>query len=378
MKKQTILLSALALTMLASCEKEAVTLPTETKKAQITMQLGQYGPTKGLGEPTTETQVAVGLSFYVESLNAAGLLIGRDKMEFTRTGTTNIYTANADVDKAATKLKLTGNNDETIVKIGTPQVEVTLTPDVNTRQGDVNSPVVLVSGVGNITGTTTAKTAEVSVTPEMARIEIIGTNTGVAITNVKDVKILAIYLNNVKLNRTDIELTNTKGAANFLKHYVTGGIKYALYDKHPSAPDTGWQIVDANGVRKADAFGVSKAIGYNIFPQAKPSTIPAGKVETDYHPHVNIQVSYIKKTNGVSFDITPTVGFLNIKAFKNGMNYITSFAPGSVYTFSVSDITNLINDPKTPIAPEPEPETGSVTIKCTVASWELVTVTPEV
>ena len=362
MKKQTILLSALALTMLASCEKEVVTAPAETKKAQITMQLGQYGETKGIGAFTPDgAQVAVGTSFNVESFDATPASLENVKMEFTRTGTTNVYTATADVNAAATKLKLTGNYDGTVVNT------VTLTPNVNTRQGDVNSPVVQISGEGAITGSEGAKVANVSVSPEMARIEIVGANDGGNLTMIKDVKIKAIYLNNVKLNRTDAGLSISKGGVAFGNDYKDGGIKAKLCDKNT----TGWQIVGADGTRKVDAFGVGQAVGYNMFPQP-------GGADTDLHPHVSIDISYFKKTDGVNFDVTPTVGFLNIRAFKKATSYIDSFVAGSVYAFSVTDITDLINDPETPITPEPEPEVGNVTITCTVKEWTVVPVTPEV
>ena len=380
MKKQTILLSALALTMLASCEKEAVTLPTETKKAQITMQLGQYGETKGLGAPTTATAVAVGLNFNVESFDAitatGGTSLGTAKMAFVKTELKdNEYTATAELNTKAKSVKLIGNYD------GTDVGGVMLTPNVNTRQGDMEQPVVQVSGEADILGliTDSKRTAEVAVSPEMARIEILGANTDIDGTtnakfeNIKDVKIKAIYLNNVKLNRTDTdtELSNTTGAAGFLLDYVTGGSKYALVDKHPSTPDTGWEIVDADGARVDKAFTDGNAIGYNIFPQT------GGDIAiTNTHPHINIELSYQERTDGVTF--IPKEGFMNINAFKDLSGYVTEFAAGSVYSFSVTDITNLITDPETPISPEPEPEVGSVTITCTVASWKLVTVTPEV
>ena len=364
MKKQTILLSALALTMLASCEKEVIETPQKQTKAEISLLLGQYGPTKGLGTPTTATQVAVGLNFSVESFitNASQ---GTSKMDFVRTGVTNEYTATADVNAAATKIKLIGNYDGSVVD------GVTLTPNVNTRQGDMSKEVVLVSGEGNITGTPEAKTAAVSVAPEMARIEIKGDNTDANLDNIKNVYIKAIYLNNVKLDRSATTLTRTRGLAAFNEVYGAKedakAVKYALVDKHPS---TGWQIVDGTFGRIDDAFTGGKAIGYNMFSQ------PGGDV-TDLHPHVNIELAYDERITGDEF--APKTGYLNIKAFKeNGGTKVATFEAGKVYVFTVNDITSLINDPSTPITPEPEPETGSVEITCTVLAWTLVPVTPEV
>ena len=365
MKKQTILVSALALTMLASCEKEAVNLPTETKKAQITMQLGEYGETKGLGASTpTGTQVAVGKSFNVESFDAKPTSLGNAKMDFTRTGTTNVYTATADVNVTATKVKLTGNYDGTVVNT------VTLTQNVNTRQGDTKSPVVLVSGEGAVTGTGELKTAKVSVVPEMARIEILSTNTGEKFTNIKSVKIKAIYLNNVKLNRLDAGLSNTTGIDDFTTDYGTTGNKYALADKNATA---GWEIVNETGARVNNVFGEGKAVGYNIFPQAGGAI-----ATTNTHPHINIEIAYQESLDGgKTFKLKE--GFLNFKAFQTAPAvYVTNFSAGNVYTFSVTDITNIIADPETPISPEPEPEIGSVAITCTVTSWTVVPVTPEV
>ena len=244
MKKQIILLSALVLTMLASCEKEFIIAPVEVKKSQISLIIGEYGETKGIGAFTpTGAQVAVGTSFNVESFDATPTSMENVKMEFTRTGTTNVYAATADVNAAATKLKLTGNYDG--MKVG----EATLSSNINTRQGDVNSPVVLVSGEGTIDRTTTpeAPTVAVLVFPEMARIEILGANTGTSFTNIKSVVIKAIYLNNVKLNRTDAGLDRTMGATDFTTDYGTTGSKYALVDNNVG---NGWEVVDASSARE--------------------------------------------------------------------------------------------------------------------------------
>ena len=362
MKKQTILLSALALTMLASCEKEVITSPTETKEAQITMQLGQYGETKGVGGATTNnTQVAVGLSFNVESLGADASSLGSEKMDFTRVGTTSVYTATAEVNVDATKVKLIGNYDG--MKVG----DITLSSNINTRQGDATKAVVLVSGEGVISKSDPkAPTVAVSVKPDMARIEIVGTNTGDNFKNIKNVLIKAIYLNNIKLNRTDTELSTTKSKENFALDYAPKGVKYSLVDNNTTA---GWQIVDESSVRLDNVFGEDQAVGYNIFPQT-------GGDNTDNHPHINIEISYDISEDGTTF--VSKSGFINIKAFKTvPATYVTKFDAGNVYSFSVTDISNLIVDPNTPVSPEPEPDLGSVTITCTVTKWTVVTVTPE-
>ena len=368
MKKQTILLSALALTMLASCEKEVVNAPTGVKKSQISLILGEYGETKGIGAFTpTGSQVAVGLNFNVESFDATPTSLGDAKMDFIRTGTTNVYTASADVNTAATKVKLTGNYD------GLKVDGVTLTSNVNTRQGDVTKPVVLVSGEGAIFGAPDARKADVNVVPEMARIEIVGANSGASFTNIKSVKVKAIYLNNVKLVRDPIggsetALSNTTGTANFGVHYGVGGIKEKLVDNNSG---NGWEIVDASSARVANVFGAGNAVGYNIFPQS-------GGSNTELHPHINIEVSYQESLDGGTTFNTKE-GFINIKAFQIAPSvYVQSFTAGNVYTFSVSDITDIIIDPDIPITPEPEPEVGGVIITCTIKEWTVVPVTPEV
>ena len=367
MKKQTILLSALALTMLASCEKEVIGTTPEQTKAQISLLLGEYGPSKGLGVPTTATQVAVGLNFNVESF-ATEVSQGSSKMNFERTGETNIYTATADVSSSANKVKLIGNYDGSVVD------GITLTPNVNTRQGDMTKAVVLVSGEGAISGTPEARKAAVDVAPEMARIEIKGDNTGVNLDNIKNLYIKAIYLNNVKLERDPRTgapslLSQTRGTAAFATDYTEeGAVKYALVDKHPSTPETGWQIVGGDHARIDNVFANGKAVGYNMFPQ------PGGAA--NLHPHINIELAYDERVTGDEF--APKTGFLNIKAFKATGALVDKFDAGKVYVFTVSDISTLVNNPATPITPEPEPETGSVEITCTVLSWTLVPVTPEV
>ena len=365
MKKQTILLSALALTMLASCEKEVVNTPTETKGAQITMQLGQYGESKGIGTPTTVTSAAVGTGFIVQGFNGTAAL-GSSKVNFTKT--VNTYTATAPVDVNATTVKLTGNYDGTIVNT------VTLTPNVNTRQGDMSNAVVQVSGEGVINNHgTPAAAANVSVSPEMARIEILGNNVGspAATSNFTDVRIQTIYLNNVKLNRDDAGLSLSTGVTDFANHYTTPGatIKPNLFDKPTTA--SAWELISSTGDRTNDVFGGGNAVGYNIFPQEESST-------TATSPHIILYISYKEKSN-------PTVenfGYLNIKAFTDGSGSgsasISSFKAGKVYSFTAGAISDILDKEDVPITPTPDPEEGSVAIICTVATWDLVTVTPEV
>ena len=352
MKKQTILLSALALTMLASCEKEVVNAPKETNKAQISLMLGQYGATKGLGATTAiAAPVVVGTTFKVESFEGTTTLGAPKEIEFVQEGATNIYIAKAELDAKASKLQLTGNADGTTVD------GVVLSANVNTRQGDVTKPVVLVWGEDNVTGTPGAKVAAVTVKPEMARIEITGANTGGALTNIKSVMIKAIYLNNVKLERGADVLSKSTGDTEFAADYKSDGIKAKLFDKHNS---TGWEVVGVDGTRKDDAFTDGQAIGYNIFPQA-------GGEDTKLHPHISIEISY---TEGD----TPKAGFINIKGFENATGLIPNFKAGTVYAFSVKDIIGLLSA----VTPEPEPEQGSVTITCTVQNWTVETITPVV
>ena len=391
MKKQIILLSFLALATLASCSKNAddptVVDPGKQTQAKIILEIGQYGDTKSVGTPYAAAKVTVAPTFRVQSY-FNGNILGTSNIEFLPIGETGNLGSTATVSTSATDIKLTGNFDGSIVD------GVTLSSDVNTRQGGSDKAVVLVSGNGNIIGTET-KIAEVSVVPEMARIEITPDYPALdpALTTLRNIKIAAIFINNTKITRGgNVDRT---ASADFSTVYNTTGMKSKLYDfiasgtransvaspvpaftrsSPPVIPPIvlGWNVVDVNGVSVADPFG-SKAVGYNIFPQSGGTTTEIAKAT---HPHIIVLVSYDKLVGDLWLN---TSGYLNITAFKTAPStYVNEFIAGSVYQFSLGSIVELIVDPTTTITTNPDPETNDVSITCTVSKWNIVPVTPEV
>lgn len=381
MKKKTILLSMLALSIFTGCQQDApkeIDNPQGKELLNIEMELGTYGNSKSVGTPYEASPVTVGTSFIVKSYTGSDLQ-GTNHVNFTKTGA--VYTAVTPISAAATTVSLTGNYDGTIVG------GVTLSADANTRQGDFNQPVVEVSGTGTISGD--PKIANVNVTPEMARIEITpgypAFTESTKPSNMRNVTIGAIFINNTKVLRSG---TVDRTASNdFATAYAPSGNKYMLYDfissgelrssftrsSPPVIPPIviGWPVIDGASDAITGAF-LAKAVGYNIFPQVGGTTSAVSRAN---HPHIIVLISYQEQTSPGIWD--SKTGYLNITAFKNGSNYITDFVAGSVYTFSLGSVVDLIIDPNTRITTSPDPQTGDVTINCTVSDWVMVPVTPE-
>ena len=380
MKKQITFLSALAIFAFASCEKTPEPANQEKNdQVELTMKLGKYGASKAIGIPATESQITVGPSFSVESFVGA-TSHGSNYVDFVKVGETNVYSATAKVNSEASSVKLVGNYDGTLVE------GVTLSENVNTRQGDISKPVVLVSGTGTVIKGAPNR-AEVNVTPEMARIEITPAFDEFVSkpTNIRNVTIEAVMLNNTKILRNGI--VDKTSSNNFKSTFSPSGNKYKLFDyavsevrspeytrsSPPIVPDLvlGWPVVDHNGNALINALN-GKAIGYNIFPQEGASTTELAKAK---HPHIIVLISYEENKDSEWQKVTS--GYLNITAFNSASGYITSFDAGSIYTFSLGSIVNLIIDPTTVITTDPDPETGSVEINCTVSKWTIVPVIPE-
>ena len=391
MKKRIYLLSILALSTLASCNKNLVDGPTTDPegqtKAEITIKLGKYGDSKSVGIPYAAAPVAVGTTFKVQSyLN--GNILGATDIEFSPIGETGNLGSTATVSTSATSIKLTGNSDGTVVNT------ITLTSDVNTRQGGSDNPVVLVSGSSEITGADNAKEALVSVVPEMGRIEITPEYNALvpSLTNLRNIRIAAIFINNTKIIRGgNVDRTASE---DFSAVYNSTGMKSKLYDfvanstrsnfaESPVPPFTrssppeipeivlGWNVVDGSGAAITDAFG-GKSVGYNIFPQVGGATTEIARAT---HPHIIVLISYDKFVNNLWIN---TSGYLNITAFKtDATTYVDQFVAGSVYQFSLGDIVDLIISPTTTITTNPDPETNDVSITCTVSKWNMVPVIPE-
>ena len=319
-------------------------------------------------------------------------LQGVSIVEFIKFGDTNVYKGTASISTSATAVSLTGNYDGSVVN------GVTLSSDVNSRQGDVTKPVVQVSGSGLIEGPEGNRIANIEIKPEMSRIEI--TPNFTAFTpetkpvNIKNVNIAAIFINNTKVTRGgNIDRTAPE---DFKTVYSAEGMKYKLYDYMANTKSTyeypevdynrssppvvppivrGWNVIDDHGNALVNAFN-NDAIGYNIFPQAGANSVSAAKA---LHPHIIVLIRYYNRTDESS-NWEEKSGYVNITAFKtvSGNMYVNKFEQGNVYSFSLGDLVGLITDPTTLITTTPDPETGGVEINCSVASWNIIPVIPEV
>lgn len=374
MKNQTILLLTLALIAIIGCEKNNGLELYDKRKSQATiiLKIEEYGLSKSVGKPYTATPVTIGTTFNINSFFGSEIL-DSNNVEFARVGETNVYEATVPIYSKATSMTITGNYDGTAVD------GITLSSDVNTRQGDQTKPIILVSGSGSIVEESGLNTVTLNLIPEMARIEIIPDYTGVYTTPstiYKLVNLKAVYLNNTKTTRdgnvVDTPSGTFSGRNNDFHHT---GSKSKLYEALSLPPDgtphePGWPIIDTDGTA---VKGDYDAIGYNIFPQNGGSDAVTAKQN---HPHIIFYISGLKKNLSSTFESFG--GYININALndENG-NYVTSFDAGSVYIISLGDIINLVVDTNTEITTDPDPYSVK-SISCSVSNLELKTVYPKI
>lgn len=350
--------SLLASGLLISCSNEGETvLDTTPKHVAISLNLPKMSATKGFDDVaaggakvTMEGTIKV---LAKQSQNGATVnTYTLQVSDFTGTSATTL-TKTLEVNGTATYLEVEGNIDG----------ERSRGADVNTRQGGATSSAVRVTGGNAITpGTGGANgTCAVQVSPEMARLEVIG-DLGVTGT-ITDLKINGFYLNNIKEDRTATTLTKLTGNAAWGAAYVKpNGTRSEMFDAVDLTSITG-----------------GKAYGYNFFPQTHTNVAGAVAATTKeeaakYHVHMIINVSFKKK------DATEvTTAWLNVVALKNAENaYFSAFENGKVYQLNLSDIKDIIDVVNPPVTPEPDPNATSVDVTVTVKSWDIVPVKPEV
>lgn len=345
--------------MFVSCSNETEKgLDSTPKTVGLTLNLPKMSQTRQIGNQTTGNQkVNVSGAVIVKAFaQANGALLNTytlDASNFFKDGTP--ITMPLEVNGTATFMTFDGNINEE-----------TKTSDVNTRQGDATSSAVGVSGGASIDNTNA--TCNISVTPDMARVEIFG-SVGTRFTNISDLKINGIYLNNVKQDIASTTLVKSTNQTNptWTVAYGDNGIKSNLCTLFASGT-TG--IADKAGVKQAD--------GYNFFPQDYAIAglkAPANTKEdaAKYSPHIIINVNYTPK-GGTEV----TNKWLNVVALKNGDEYFSSFTRGTIYQLDLADLVPIMDQINPPVTDEPDPNAISVAVTVSVKGWIITPVKPEV
>lgn len=352
--------SLLASSLLISCSNEGETVLDSTpKQVAISLNLPKMSATKGLDDVaaggakvTMEGTIKV---LAKQSQNGATVnTYTLQVSDFTGTSATTLIKT-LEVNGTATYLEVEGNIDG----------ERSRNADVNTRQGGATSSAVRVTGGNTITpGASGANgTCAVEVSPEMARLEVIG-NLG-ATNTITNLKINGFYLNNIKEDRTAATLTKLTNASTpaWADAYKASGTRSNMFD----------------AVSDLTTIPGTKAYGYNFFPQTHTNVAGAVAATTKeeaakYHVHMIINVSF-NKQDGTAV----TNQWLNVVALKdNSNNYFSAFENGKVYQLNLSDIKDIMDVVNPPVTPEPDPNATSVDVTVTVKGWEIVPVKPEV
>lgn len=353
--------SVLATSIFASCSNELgqnEQLDSTPKNVAISLNLPKLSQSKGLGDMTTDANSKVTLDGTVKvyaKQSQTGALVNTYTLTagdfFAADGAS--ITKTLEVNGTATYIEVEGNIDD-----------ASKTDDVNTRQGIATSSAVRVTGGNAITaGVSGANaTCAVTVAPEMARVEVFGALK--ATTHITDLKVNGIYLNNVKQHRADANLVKTTIATtpDWTTSYGTSGVKSNLYTAF-ATPIT--SIADVSSKKQAD--------GYNFFPQSGTAAATTKEEALVYHPHIIINVSYVREGNPV------TNQWVNVVALKDGSNnYFAGFENGKIYQLDLADISDILDVKNPPVTTDPDPDAVSVDVTVSVKTWEIVTVKPEV
>lgn len=357
MGKFKTLATGLASTLfLFSCSSESEQgglVDNSPKNVSVSLELPRLADSKMIGDigKSGEKVTLEGTVIIKAKQGESGAVVNAYTLDatdfFENNGTSKVKTL--EVNGTATYIEVEGNIDDG-----------TKTKDVNTRQGGATSSAVRVTGGGNIVAGSAGanSTCAVVLSPEMTRIEVLG-SLG-ATTNITNLKINGIYLNNVKQNRGDNDLVKSTKDSNpaWGVTYATGGAKSNLFTVFRTP---------------VDEMESGKSDGYNFFPQGA-ATAPATKEEAlKTHPHISINVSY--SIDGA--DVTDK--WLNVVAFKDQSgNYFQNFENGKIYQLSLADVSKIIDVPVPPVTTDPDPNAVSVDITVTVKGWDIVVAKPEV
>ncbi len=398
MKKNILSIAALAL-LFASCSEknEGLSIPSEgDTTTKIRVSLGKFGG-RSVGAPTVSGDFVAVNPDEIRVIPAQGTNAIEDKAIILplKSLVANEYYTTASLIKESTHAFLEMNFDNGI-----------LTSNVNTRQGDVNAPVVLIDN--RVEGNDKVKTEILEkgdayeltsdLIPEMARMQIVNDlaagqelkPNGVAAEalTIKNISIEAIYINNTKLDRAADTLARTIDAqAAWAADYAPAGDKSKLFDV--ATGDEWTSIIGADGMLAAGKdvafFGPDTivngqtrkaALGYNVFEQALDLEGDNKSLAKQAQPHIVFEVKFAGTGVGDYTLDQEYTQYLNVVAFKAASGY-TTISRGNVYEMNMSDILKFIVDPETELTDEPDPIESMVEITVKVTQWEVVPVTPE-
>lgn len=348
--------------MFVSCSNETEKgLDSTPKTVGLTLNLPKMSQTRQIGNQTTSNQkVTVSGTVIVKAFaQANGALL-------------NTYTFDAskffDASGSSITMPLEVNGTATYMTFDGNITDKTKTTDVNTRQGDATSSAVGVSGGASIDNTNA--TCNIPVTPDMARIEVYG-SVGTSFTNISDLKINGIYLNNVKqdIASTTLVKSTNQTTPTWSVAYGDKGIKSNLCTLF----EGGIIEIPTNAPKP-------QADGYNFFPQdlqnggfGKDVAITTKEDAARFSPHIILNVNYTPKGGK-----EVTGKWLNVVALKNGNSYIPSFTRGTIYQLDLADLIPIMDQINPPVTEEPDPNAISVAVEVTVADWVITPVKPEV
>ncbi len=399
MKKNILSIAALAM-LFASCSKnDGFSIQNEGEATtKIRVALGSFGG-RSVGAPTVNKDFVAVNPNEIRVIPATETEAIEDKaivLPLKASDVDNQYFTTASLIKESTHAFLEMNFDNG-----------TLTSNVNSRQGDVTSPVVLIDN--RVEGNDQVKTViekdgenytlTSDLIPEMARFQIVN-NLGnrddfkpADVTaedlTIKNISIEAIYINNTKLDRKDTELARTGDDKDaWAADYAENGSKPALFDKEPV--DGAWtNIIEEDGMlatgKETGFFGPNitvgedsriAALGYNVFEQALDLEGDNKSLAKNGQPHIIFKVNFQGTGKGEYKANEPYERYLNVVAFKAGDKY-TKIERGNVYEMNMSDILKFIVNPKTELTEEPDPIESMVEITVKVTQWTVVPVTPE-
>ncbi len=209
----------------------------------------------------------------------------------------------------------------------------------------------------------TLKICTVVLNPALCRVEVVGAISVDAATNgVSEVKVTAVYINNIKTSSTGTPLL---AVGDEVAKDWKSPTNYAVGSDYEKMYDSGLSDI-----------GIDMAAGYHLFEQSTTETLEAeitGKM-----PHVILKVE-VKDATGT---LMPDKKFITIPKFTVGGAILTTIEAGKLYRINISSLSSLfkktgaiITDPT-----DSYPEAGKVDINCTVEvkAWDIVDVTPNV
>lgn len=369
MKIKFLLMSALAIATLASCNKEGVSPTGDTSSLQFKISVPE---TKAIQDPGTATAPALS-SMKVELMNASDVVLETYTLTSAQISADQSATGYVfeQVTDAATKVKVTANG------LATPSTAIAAYQTTFAAVPFSGSSAITYSSGDVNTDGHKLKKAAVPIVSEVARVEVVGgINVDKAVNGYYAVDVLEVYINNYLA-------TSTATTPYFVNHNTPGDGLWQTPNNFGT--DKTWNSITTTAPATGAFYATNHNVGiltgksdaYHIFPAAASASDKA-TVESELM-HIVLKVNIYKEAADYPASPVAEEHWITIRSFNDGSSLIDKFEAGKIYKLDLSTLTDKFKPgEEPPTDPDPESAKADLELKVTVTPWSIVTMTPNI